>query len=155
MRTQAIGEAAARVFVLVFETGDEVIAGLTEFARREKIGGAQLSGIGAFRELTLGYFDAERGAYEEIPIAEQVEAVTVTGNLGLLDGAPRAHVHALVGRRDGTTRGGHLVRAIVHPTLELFVTALPIALRREADARTGLALMRLPQVDDAPWTQRS
>ena len=149
MRTQAIGEPAARVFVLVFETGDEVIAELTEFARREKIGGAHLSGIGAFRELTLGYFDAERGVYEEIPFAEQVEALTVTGNLGLLDGAPRAHVHVLVGRRDGTTRGGHLVRAVVNPTLEIFVTALPLALHREVDARTGLALMRLPQVDGA------
>jgi uncharacterized protein len=149
MRAQAVGDGGQRLFVLVFESGDEVIGGLVDLARRERISGAQLSGIGAFREVTLAYFDAARGAYDEMTIGEQVEAVALSGNLGLLGDEPRAHVHVVVSRHDGATRGGHLVRAVVHPTLEVFATVLPVALRRAADPMTGLPLLRLPGVDES------
>jgi predicted DNA-binding protein with PD1-like motif len=145
MRVQSVERGSDRVFVLVFETGDEVLAGLADFARRTGITAAHFAGIGAFSGVTLGFFDPERKAYEEILLAEQVEALSVVGDLSRLDGEPRVHAHAVVGRSDGSTRGGHLVRARVRPTLEVFVTALPIELRRQADPQTGLALIHLPE----------
>lgn len=133
--------------ILVFEPGEEVIAGLTDLARHLDPPGATFTGIGAFREVTLGYFDPATQRYEELHLDQQVEALALMGNLGRFEGEPRVHAHAVVGLRDGTTRGGHLVRAIVEPTLEVFVTALAVELQRVKDGRTGLALLRLPAVD--------
>lgn len=127
-----------------------MIAGLTDLARRAGIRGTHFTGIGAFREVTLGYFVPETQRYEELHLAEQVEVLSLVGNRGRFEGEPRVHARAIIGFRDGTTRGGHLVRAIVEPTLEVFVLELPIELRRVADPRTGLALIRLFQVDSPP-----
>lgn len=150
MQARSTGSAMQATTVVVFEAGEEVIAGLTNLARRAEIRGAHFTGIGAFREVTLGYFVPETQSYEEVRLAQQVEALSLVGNLGRFDNEPRVHAHAVVGLRDGTTRGGHLVRAIVEPTLEVFVNELPIELKRAVDPRTGLALLRLPEVDSAP-----
>jgi predicted DNA-binding protein with PD1-like motif len=57
MRTKVLSGAAEQQFVLVCEKGDDPIEQLEAFARRHSISSARLTGIGAFREVTLGYFD--------------------------------------------------------------------------------------------------
>jgi uncharacterized protein len=47
----------------------------------------------------------------------------------------------VLGRRDGTTRGGHLVEGLVRPTLEVTVTELPAHLRRHKHPELGVALI--------------
>ncbi|CAI08695.1 hypothetical protein [Aromatoleum aromaticum] len=47
----------------------------------------------------------------------------------------------LVGRRDGSTCGGHLLSAEVRPTLEIVLTDAPTYLKRVFDAASGLALI--------------
>ena len=42
------------------------------------------------------------------------------------DGKPSVHVHAVLGRRDGTAMAGHLQEARVRPTLEIIVTGARI-----------------------------
>jgi predicted DNA-binding protein with PD1-like motif len=134
---------AAAHHVLVFRTGDDVLAGLTAFARAEAITAAQVAGIGAFARVTLGHFDPHARRYHEIAIEEQTEVVALAGNISRYEDGVRIHVHALVSLPDGTTRGGHLIAATVQPTLEVFVTALPTALVRHTDAESGLALIDL------------
>ena len=51
---------------------------------------------------------------------------------------------------DGTAHGGHLIEAIVRPTLEVYFSILPMALERELDESTKLPLINLirSEVDD-------
>ena len=145
MRVLPIPEGReARRFVLAFETGEEVVAGLIRFAEQAEISGAQISGIGAFQSAKLGHFDPADRTYREIEVGEQVEVVALTGNLGPYAGKPRLHLHAVLGRPDGTTLGGHLAEGIVRPTLEVFVTVLPATLAHRRDEVTGLPLLDLP-----------
>jgi len=65
------------------------------------------------------------------------------GDVALQDGRPKLHLHVVVGRRDGRAMGGHLLSAIVRPTLEVLLVDSPRHLRREIDAATGLALIRI------------
>ena len=132
-----------RIFAVVFDPDDEVVEGLTSFAKSEKISGAQIVAIGALRELTCGYFDWEKKDYRHIQVREQVEVLSLAGNFGLKDGHPKLHAHIVVGRSDGTTRGGHLIKGYVRPTLEVVVTETPEYLRRRMDDETGLALIDL------------
>ena len=128
-------------WVVVLDKGDEPVAAIEEFAREHGIGAAGLTGIGAFERVVLGYFDRDRKEYEEIGLDEQVEVLSLVGDVALADGEPKLHAHAVVGLRSGDTRGGHLLRASVWPTLELVVTEPPAELRKRHDPETGLALI--------------
>lgn len=141
MRTSERQLASGSATIVVFDKGDEVVAGLTELARRLGIGAAGVTGVGAFEQATLGYFDRERKEYDRIPVDEQVEVLSLVGDVALEGGEPKVHLHVVVGRRDGSTLGGHVLDAIVWPTLELVVTATPEPLRRVHDPETGLALI--------------
>jgi hypothetical protein len=128
-------------YVLVFDKGEEAIAGLTAFAREQRLTAARITAIGAFSDVKLGYFDRERREYDEIPLAEQVEVLSLLGDVALEGTEPKVHVHAVVGRADGTTRGGHLLEGHVWPTLEVVVDTSPAHLRKRSDPETGLALI--------------
>jgi predicted DNA-binding protein with PD1-like motif len=119
------------------------MSGLVAFARENRLGGSRFTAIGAFRDVTLGYFDWDSKSYKKIPVAEQVEVLSLVGDVALKDGDPNVHAHVVVGRSDGTTRGGHLVEAHVRPTLEVILTESPEHLRKQVDEETGLALIRL------------
>jgi len=140
MKIQQLTRQGGSVHALIFETGDEVMEGLREFAAREKIRAARFTGIGAFRSALLAYFDWETKRYCELPIDEQVEVLVLAGDIALKDGKPEPHVHVVLGRRDGSTRGGHLCAAIVRPTLELMLEQAG-ALERRFDPASGLALI--------------
>ena len=141
MRSQVLTRDEETTHVLVFQTGDEVVSTLEDFAREHEITAARFTAIGAFSEAKLGYFDWERKEYEEVPLAEQVEVLTLAGDVALKDGEPSVHAHVVLGKRDATAHGGHLLEARVRPTLELVLVESPAHLRKEHDPETGLALI--------------
>ena len=135
------GDGGARVFALVFERGEQVMGPLVGFLREHSVGGARLTGIGGFSAVTLGYFDWEKKAFERHQLDEQVELLSLTGDVALEGDEPRVHAHVVVGRSDLTVRGGHLLDGIVRPTLELIIEDAPSHLRKRHDPETGLALI--------------
>lgn len=132
-----------KVHVLIFETGDEVCDELLRFVRRTRIKSAHFTAIGAFNRVVLGYFDWEKKEYVRIPVEEQVECLSFIGTVALENGEPGIHAHIVVGKRDGTLMGGHLLEAHVRPTLELTLSETPAHLHRETDQRSGLVLIRV------------
>ncbi|HVW10075.1 MAG TPA: PPC domain-containing DNA-binding protein [Bryobacteraceae bacterium] len=137
--TGAPGEGT---WVLIFDTGDEVVATLTKFAVEQKITAANFTAIGAFSNATLGYFDWESKKYEPVSVAEQAEVVTLLGDIALQDGKPKVHAHASLARRGGAMVGGHLLNAYVRPTLEVILAKSPRHLERQFDPASGIALIR-------------
>ena len=105
--------------------------------------GASLTAVGACREATLAWFDPEELAYRDILVTEQVEVLSLLGDIAIDGSDPAVHAHVVVARHDGSTVGGHLRRAIVWPTLEVIVTESPAHLRKKVDEETGLALIAL------------
>jgi predicted DNA-binding protein with PD1-like motif len=143
MRSKLLNEDRERTYALVFDKDDEVMGELERFARDNRITAAHFTAIGAFSRVVLGYFDWERKDYERIEVAEQVEVLSLVGDVALQDGVPKVHAHVVLGRRDGSACGGHLLEARVRPTVELILSEPPNSMRREHDPETGLALIRL------------
>jgi hypothetical protein len=141
MKSTLLDSAGARTWALIFDKGDEPVAGLTAFAKSQGLGGAHFTAIGAFSEVTLGYFDRKARDYKKIPLREQVEVLSLIGDVALDRGEPKVHAHVVVGRADGEARGGHLLDARVWPTLEAVLTESPRHLRKRHDPETGLALI--------------
>ena len=136
--------ASERTFVLVLDRGDEPLTAIARFAAEAGLKAATLTAIGAFARATVGWFDLKRRCYRPIAIDQQCEALSLIGDIALGDdGAPSLHAHAVLGLSDGTTRGGHLLRATVQPTLEVTLVETPVQLRRRQRPELGLALIDL------------
>lgn len=103
---------------------EELISFLKNYARKNNVGKAFVSGIGAFKSATLAYYDIESQRYEPIEIGTRAEVVALSGNISLLNREPLPHIHAVLSMRDGSTVGGHLIRGTVF-LLELFVFEFP------------------------------
>jgi uncharacterized protein len=141
VKAKLIQEQGEKTFAVVFDKGDECMAGLLDFAKQQQLAGAHFTAIGAFSDATLGFFDRQRMEYKKIPVGEQVEVLSLVGNIALDDGAPKVHAHVVVGKADGMAYGGHLLEAHVWPTLEVIVIESPEHLRRTTDRETGLPLI--------------
>jgi predicted DNA-binding protein with PD1-like motif len=136
--------AGKRTFAVILQAGDEAMSCLREFAARERITGAQVTAIGAFRTAKLAFFDWEAKQYRPIPVEEQTEVASLIGDIAVApEGSPSIHVHAVLGRRDGTALAGHLLEGHVRPTLEVIVTESPAHLCKVKEAESGLALIRV------------
>ena len=144
MKAKLLDATGQKTFALVFDKGDEVVAELTAFAKAERVGAAHFTAIGAFSEVTLGYFQRDRKDYKRMVVAEQVEVLSLLGDIALdPTGVAKAHAHVVVGLSDGQTRGGHLLAARVWPTLEVILVESPAFLRKRHDPDSGLALIEV------------
>ena len=144
MESKLLHEAdGVRTFALVLDTGDEAMASITSFADEQELDAAEFTAIGAFSRAVVAFFDLEEKEYQPIPVDEQVEVLSIVGHVTLEPGGRNVHVHAVLGKRDGTAVGGHLLEGHVRPTLELVLTESPAHLRRSKDDATGLALIDL------------
>jgi predicted DNA-binding protein with PD1-like motif len=144
MKSKLIQDGEEKTFAIVFDTGEEVVAGLLQFARDHKLSGAHLTAIGAFERVTLGFFDVAKKDYKRIEIHEQVELMSLVGNIAQDDdGNPKLHAHVVVGKSDGSAHGGHLLEAFVRPTLEVVAVEASQHLRRTVRGEFGLALLDL------------
>jgi Predicted DNA-binding protein with PD1-like DNA-binding motif len=141
MRAKVINESPERTIALIFDQGDEVMSILQHFAKEHALTASRFSAIGALQEAVLGYFDWERKDYERIAVDEQVEVLSLNGDIAMEGSEPKVHAHTVLGRRDGSTVGGHLLQATVRPTLEVLLIESPGYLRKRCDPESGLALI--------------
>lgn len=139
-------EGSERTYAIILETGEEVMTTLRAFAEEAQLVSARLSGIGAFSDAILNFFDWDTKEYLPITVAEQAEVASLNGDIALSpDGGVSLHVHLVLGRRDGSAVAGHLSKAHVRPTLEIMLIETPEHLQKVYDPESGLALIR-PQI---------
>ena len=143
MKTKLIHDDGEKTFAIIFDKGDEVAGGLLAFAKENNLSASHFTAIGAFERVTLGFFERERKDYKRISIDEQVEVLSLVGDIALDEDEPKVHAHVVIGKADGTAHGGHLLEARVWPTLEVILIESPQHLRRKVDKETGLALINL------------
>ncbi len=129
-------------YILVLEPGDELIATLRSFATQCNVDTAFLRGLGAVDHLVLGYFRPAIQEYERRRFDEELEVLTITGSISLLDEEPKPHVHGIFGRADFSTIGGHVFEAVCSVTLEIEVIASAAVIRRGPVEYSDLELMR-------------
>lgn len=133
-----------RTYVVVFETGDELASGLKKLATELKLADSSFKAIGALSSVKLGWFNWETKQYESsVLLNEQVELLSLIGDIALFDGEPQVHAHVVVGKADGTAHGGHLLEAHIRPTCELVLTESPKHLQKHMDSAAGIPLLKL------------
>lgn len=127
--------------LLVFETGEELVGTMTAHVREHGITAARFTAVGAFSTAVVGWLDWDAKDYRRIPVDEQVEVLSLTGDVALQDDEPVVHAHVVLGKGDGTAHGGHLVEGVVRPTVELVLDVSPAHLRKRIDPESRQALI--------------
>jgi len=130
-----------KVYAVIFHKGDEALSGLTDFAIADKAEDAHFTGIGAVSSATLAWLDVPHKIYHRIAVPEQVEVLSLIGDVATFNGKPVVHMHAVLGHPDGTTTGGHVFELNANPTLEVFVTVNSVPLKKRPDDASGMKLI--------------
>jgi predicted DNA-binding protein with PD1-like motif len=143
MRFKQVAESP-KTFVVILDTGDEILSSLKSFARTKHLADSSFKAIGGLSNVELGWFNWETKKYQTaVKLQEQVELLSLIGDIALKDDEPQVHAHLVIGRQDGTAHGGHLLSATVRPTCEIVITESPQHLQKEIDPESGIALIRL------------
>ena len=127
--------------LLVLKRGEELHAKLQEFAREHELKGAWVQGLGGSGVMTLGYYNLAEREYEWREVGNNLEILSLQGNLAWVDDEPFWHIHGSFGGRDFVSIGGHVKEMTVGPTCELLITPLDTPLTRTFDDETGLKLL--------------
>ena len=128
--------------LIIVPKGEKLVATLTRELTELKIKGGLISGLGALKDVELGYYHLEEKSYLRKTFSEMdYELISLTGNLALKDGSPFIHVHAALGDDKFQVFGGHLFEAVVAVTVEVTVVPLGIFPVREMNAAIGLGLI--------------
>jgi predicted DNA-binding protein with PD1-like motif len=131
--------SVSRKFLARLEYGAGWREEIEAFAAENGIDAAWFSGLGAVQDAELWYYDQLEQEYRSVTFEEPLEVAACLGNVGLLDGEPFAHTHAVLSRESGQAIAGHLNAATVFAG-ELQITAFEEPLNREREEITDLDL---------------
>ena len=123
------------------DKGEEIISTITTFANELCLKSGFLTGIGALRDLEIGYFDMKKAKYDIKKMDGEYELLSLMGNLGVVDGKVNPHLHVVLGDDKFQCYGGHLLKGYIAITCELVLAATDMRLERIYDDETKLKLL--------------
>lgn len=127
--------------LLRFERGEEFVAALAAFAKKEGIAAAAFVGIGAAENITIARFSPRIKGYEDLSVKDEFEIASLSGDISLKEGAPFVHAHAVLSDRNFKALGGHLKRCVISATCEVFFIPFTGRVSRRLDPTVGIHLL--------------
>ena len=124
------------------DKGDEVVKSLMDFVTREGIRLASVSGLGAVTDAVLGLFDVHDKKYYSQEFKEVYEVTSFVGNISTMKGEPYLHLHMNIADGEQKAHGGHVNRATIAVTGEIFVHVLDGAIDRAYSEEIGINLIK-------------
>ena len=129
--------------VLRIQKGEEILDTIKAVCEQEKVALAEVSGIGAVNDVTLGAFNHDKFLFESARYTGTLEMASCVGNISTKDGEVYLHLHATVGNPvNNECHGGHLSRAVISLTGEFILQSLEGVVEREYSPEIGLNLFR-------------
>lgn len=143
MKYKLLNDDKKKTYAIILESGEEAKEQLLAFAKEKKVAASQFTAIGAFSETTVGFFDFSIKDYKKTHFNQQMEVLTLAGDISLFNGEYKVHGHIALAKEDGTAHGGHLIKGVVHPTLEIILNESPVYLQREMNKELGIPLIKI------------
>ncbi len=123
-------------YLIRVDLGEEISETLTSFFKKEGIAFGSIRGIGAAKNVELGYLDMNTKQYRRWTIEEDLEILSLSGNITVKEGAPFAHLHGVFSDKLFRVHGGHFFKGTVSCTGEFFLhgaSDTPISRRPRPD----------------------
>lgn len=132
-------------YVIRLDKDEKIHATLAELFGELQVQGGFLTGIGAVKNVEVGFYHLERKSYERKLFTEHHELLSLTGNVSFLNDERVIHTHVTFSNAQFECFGGHLFEAEVAVTAEIFFQKIPIPLYRKPNTSIGLNLLELPK----------
>lgn len=129
------------IILIRLDPGDEILASLKQICAHEGVTLGAVQGIGAVNRTVLGLFDPTAKQYHANTFEENLEIVSLTGNVTAMDGEVYLHLHMAVSDLQGRVFGGHLSEAMVSVTAEIIITRVEGAVNRKFNEEIGINLL--------------
>ncbi len=124
------------------DKGEEILEKIKEIAVKENIKLANINALGAVGNFTVGVFKTAEKKYYSNEFKGDFEIVSLTGSINTMNGEFYSHVHMSAGDSEGKVYGGHLNKAIVSATCEMFIDIIDGKVDRYFDEEIGLNLFK-------------
>ena len=128
--------------VVRIDKGEEILEKIKEVTIRENIKLATVTALGATNEFTVGVFKTEEKKYYSNSFQGDFEIVSLTGSINTMNDKFYKHIHMSAGDEKGNVFGGHLNKAIVSATCEMFIHVIEGKVDRELSKDIGLNLFK-------------
>jgi len=128
-------------YVISGERGEELLAGIKEFCKEYRIEAASFHTIGAASEVELAWYDLGAKQYVTALFQENLEVVSLTGNVSKLGSELMVHSHGVFSNKSMETKGGHVNKVVISGACEVTLTRMEGNIGRVYDDETGLNLM--------------
>ena len=129
-------------YVFSLKRGEELLEGIKEFCREYRVEAAFFHAIGAVNEVELAWYDLGAKQYVTTLFQEDLELVSLTGNVSKLGNNLVVHSHGVFSNKAMETKAGHVNKAVVSGACEIILTQLKGKIDRAFDEDTGLNLMQ-------------
>ncbi len=130
-------------FIIRLEMGEDILASLKRFAEAKRIRGASFEGIGSLNRVKLGHYDFKTKLYKFEAFEDDLEILSLTGNISTMDSHALPHAHVTLSRRDFTVIGGHLDEGSMANMVEVVLQKMPRGMVKAKDDQVGLNLLQL------------
>ena len=124
------------------DKGEEILEKIKEISLKENIKLANVNALGATNDFTVGVFKVDEKKYYSNDFKGNFEIVSLTGSINTMNGEFYTHIHMSAGNEKGEVFGGHLNRAIVSATCEMFIEIIDGEVDRYFDEEIGLNLFK-------------
>lgn len=124
------------------DKGEEILENLKLICEKEKIKLVNVNALGAINDFEVGLFDVDEKKYYSQRHTGNFEIVSLTGSVTTKDGETYIHIHLSAGDKENKVYGGHLNKAIVSATCEMFIQVIEGKVERKFDEEIGLNLFK-------------
>lgn len=111
-------------YLVRLEKGEDIVRSLLNLAKSENIKLASINGLGAVSYAEIGLYILNEKKYYSNTYEGDFEIASLHGNLSTMDGEEYVHLHIIIADGDQRCFGGHLNKAIISATGEIFVDVL-------------------------------
>lgn len=98
-----------RTYLFRLPKGKDLLEELIDFCHDNQVKCGIVHVVGSVSNATLGYYDQTKKKYDKKAFDEEMELVSLSGNISIQDNRPTVHAHAVFSKKDYTTLGGHLL----------------------------------------------
>ena len=126
--------------IVRIDKGEEIIEKMLEVCKKENVKLANVNALGATNNFEVGLFHTDKKEYEAHVHTGDFEIVSFTGSITQKEGNLYHHIHMSAADGNNNVVGGHLNKATVSATCEMFIHVIDGVVNRKFSDEIGLNL---------------
>ena len=124
--------------LLRLDPGDEIVDCILKVAREANITNAEVSGIGATDDFEIGVFNLETKQYDLHQFTGNHEITNLCGSITTMNAEAYQHLHITCANSQGQCVGGHLLKAKISLTCEIYIRKAQGTITRKKNESLGI-----------------